>query len=322
MNSNTFFSEAKEKSFWQTSPVICFLSDSFPLLFFNQLFSFLKSKNTVDVDRLKSLDANDFQGALQQTFLGERKSYWLGNDLEKLPAKKREKLNSAIKKYSGPHTIILFLSKSDSLATFCKKSACVIELEQDINYSFFTMFTKFFEIESQKTKVALIKSFFNRNESVSLDEFCLFMRYLEVASASTMKEFLNNSGMINEASASFYSLSQLFFEKQEKQFFLLWSKLSQNFPDTFWASYWIDQLWRAYHVTLLSRQNKHVEAKRISFKLPFSYLKTTWRTSSLQELSNSCDSVYQIDYALKRGSTFCSLDLFFNNYFKGRFKGG
>jgi hypothetical protein len=118
---------------------------------------------------------------------------------------------------------------------------------------------------------------------------------------------------------SLYTLSKLFFTKQKKKFFSLWATCQEEYTVPFWTVYWGEQLWRAYHVTKFLKQNNFPAARRFAFRLPPSFLKDDWRQCSLPELEKAYAMVYDIDFAFKVGSTFCSLDLLYSSYFLGKF---
>jgi|SaaInlLV_10m_DNA_2_1039722.scaffolds.fasta_scaffold00047_42 hypothetical protein len=316
MKSEAFFSLIKEQTFWDSAPVICFKSESYPLLFFCEFIKLLKRKNIILIDQLKDLNTN----ILYQSFLGQRKTYWLGNALEQIKLKERRNYEKFLENYSGPNTICLFVTDDYKFSSSMKKNIKVIDFEQRVDQKKVVEMAELFEVKNVKQKITLVRHIFQNGGAISFDDACFLIRYFEVTNVPLMKVLINETDVFGKVSGSLYSLSQYFFSKQEKQFFSLWSSMSINYPETFWVSYWIDQLWRAYYVVKFLHQNKINEAKRISFKLPFSFLNSSWRNCSLKELINACGFVYNIDYALKRGSTFYSLDLFFCNYFQGVFR--
>jgi hypothetical protein len=66
-------------------------------------------------------------------------------------------------------------------------------------------------------------------------------------------------------------------------------------------------------------QKQFVNAKKMSYRLPYSFINKDWQRVQIDELVECYEFLYQIDYAIKTGSTFCSLDLFFAHYFAGIF---
>jgi len=67
------------------------------------------------------------------------------------------------------------------------------------------------------------------------------------------------------------------------------------------------------------KQNNIVQAKKMSLGLPFSFTKGYWQDFSQQELINEYSFLYRSDCALKLGSTFPLLDLFYSKHFQKEF---
>ena len=154
---------------------------------------------------------------------------------------------------------------------------------------------------------------------MSLDEICMLMNYFFVTSMRFGEQLKQNLAAIIEPQSSLYSLAQSFFKKQKKLFFSLWAQKCNEYPVPFWTTYWSEQLWRAHYVVKFMQQNNYPAARRFGFRLPNSFIKGDWRLCSTTELKKSYEMIYDIDCAFKRGSliasSFCSLDLFYCNYF-------
>jgi hypothetical protein len=106
-------------------------------------------------------------------------------------------------------------------------------------------------------------------------------------------------------------LSQALFDRKSRQFFLQWQRVSLIYPPQFWISFWSEQLWRACSYIQLQKDGKRDEAKKIGYRLPFSFLNNAWRTYSIGELQQAHSLLYDIDYHLKQGGNEYSLELLY-----------
>jgi DNA polymerase III delta subunit len=110
---------------------------------------------------------------------------------------------------------------------------------------------------------------------------------------------------------SLFSLSQALFDRKPSSFFKLWKQFSQKYSVPFWITFWSEQLWRAYCYVRLQKNGKEAEAKKIGYRLPFSFLNRSWRNYTLEELKTYHHLLYEIDYQVKNGGSAYALDLFY-----------
>jgi hypothetical protein len=324
MNFSDFLTQATNKSFWEQNKIICFSGKEYSFLFINNLFKLLQEKNALAEPYrsliLESTDENKLQSHLQQSFLGQKTFYWLGECDSKETTKKKNTLDFLIE-YKGPNFIAFFLNE-DKITTKISNALqkiTLIELEQ-CNESLFAKITTIFDKNFSKEKLDLVKKIFLKINIISIDQAFLLMQYIEIISlkaAEKSYEYLLN--ITSTLKPELYTLSQYFFNKQHKTFFSTWSKIQQDYPEMFWISFWAEQIWRAFYVTKFLKENNFAKAKSLSFRLPFSFLKNDWKTFSLNELANAYEFLYTSDFKLKTGSTICSLDMFFLNHFLGNF---
>lgn len=313
-----FLAEAKDPAFWQKHPVVGFRGTSCPFLFFNRLFVFLKQKGVVSVDFLQTKDSTEVQKTLQQSFLGATSFYWLG---DMGPVTKSRKKNTTLSveqlaRYTGPHRIAFFLSDEHTLSYAAEKKMTVITVEPMVNRGLMQDLVSFFE----RTKKGKDGSFlFGTVHEFILDTACVLMDYLDVTSTRASGDLAAYVLALAEPEASLLSLSRAFFAKEEQTFFDLWKRFHDEFPPVFWVTYWSEQLWRAYFTVSFLRKKKMAEARKMAFRLPFSFVRADWQNCSCKELLHAYKFLYTSDVALKKGSTFCTLDLFYFNYFIGSF---
>ena len=315
-----FLEKAKKDSFWMDNAFYGFHGEEYPVLFFSQLFLFLKKKKIVSFDLAQRGSVKDFLPSLQQQFLGEKKLYWLGQQVDQVAKKNKRELLEFLSGYSGPNVVGCFFPDESVFKDFQNSDSFFIQLETVVNYDSFLVITDFFEIEYSTKKKAQIKKFFDGSEGLPLDVACMLIYYLDVAGIRNTKDLEHYVNIVNPFSGSLFSLSQYFFAKDAIHFFPLWSKMFGTYPDIFWISYWSDQLWRAYNVVTLLTNGKNREARCFSFRLPYAFANKDWKKSSSQEILKAYDFLFKTDYGLKRGLSFCSLDLFFGKYFGGAFQ--
>jgi len=313
MNFNDFLKKASSPTLWRTSSIY-FNGKSYPHLFCSQLFSFLECKKILPAHpTYLSLDGPEGIASLHQSFLGERLTYWLGDVSERICSKNKKKVVDLFS-YSGPHTLIFFVQGEVSLSR--KGSAESIEIPDQIDRNLFERLLLFFEKKGIKEKRELIESIFAQSPTLSLESACRLIDYFDVVNPRLKNEFsARYVAWLVEPTASLFTLSEYFFARREKAFFELWKTLHENYPPLFWIAFWSEQIWRAHFVVMFLQDNNITQARSMSRRLPFSFIKTLWKKHSLQDLSAAHDFLYKADYAAKTGSTFCTLDLFFANHF-------
>jgi hypothetical protein len=315
-----FFAQAKKKSFWQENRVICFQAESYPLLFCRMLFKFLKEQDVACISPLQAEDRLTLWKTLQQSFLGETSFYWLGSITEKIKSKKRKNepdIVEILSLYRGPHSVAFFLPTDYKLSVSAKKRMVVVDVSEKLSIVDARELFLFFNHTLSSTKSMRIADLMKRAGRVPLDICCMLTNYFVVTNLRHVDELERNLISMIDPELSLYDLSQAFFSKNSKKLFSLWASCHNDYTMPFWVAYWSEQIWRAYNVTNFLKQKNFPAAKRFSFRLPSSFIKTDWRKTSLSGLKHAYNMLYDIDFAFKKGSTFCSLDLFYSNYFLG-----
>lgn len=322
MKISEFLVKAKETSFWKESTTFCFRGNSYSFLFLRVLFNFLKKKEIVSFDCLRVAEKNLLLASLQQCFLGQKSFYLLGNVVDNISSKSKKNKQDVIDflaSYQGPHSIAFFLPREYKFSSKKTKNVMQVDLEDISNEKELFAVLKFFEQDLSSDKINILKNILKEVGTIPLDAICMFINYFMVTNfrltSLLPRHFIN----LLEPEVSLYSLSEAFFSKKEKLFFKLWSECHNEYSAPFWIIYWSEQLWRAFHVTKFLKQNDLISAKKISFRLPFSFVKSGWKTCYLNELLNAHKFVYDIDFAVKTGASFCFFDFFYYKYFLGKF---
>lgn len=323
MKFSEFLKEAKKESFWKSNRVVCFRSDTYPVAFLRRLFDYLKAKNILQSANLLNTDRLQLWKTLQQCFLGETSFYWLGDVVESVKKgrsrKKEPDIVEILSLYRGPHFISFFLHREHKTSTSTLKRMLVVDVPDQITETFLQPFFSFFDTKISKEKLEMVRHIVGGAHGASLDAVSVISDYLSVTSIRFADELKKNLSSIVHPELSLGELSHAFFRKKERSFFRLWAKCYNDYGVPFWTAYWGEQLWRAYNVVKFLKQNNFHAARRFSFRLPPSFIKGEWRACSLEELKKAYNMVYDIDFHFKKGSTFCSFDLFYSSYFLGKF---
>ncbi len=303
-------------TFLEKSKTVCFKGEKeYPLLFFSMLFQKIKKENKINIKILDCtvLDNTSIIAQCSTNFLGLRTVYWLKNT-HKLTAKKKTELLNFLKNYTGTNIIVFFLlnvEKSvvsndfDRMVTIPDKinQKIMMQLSEKIVVSHYSI--------SKKNIDLIIKKY----KTFSLDTACLLLHYLLVLGSNADSFMKNYLGTLIEQDYSLFMISQYFFQKNAKQFFSYWKKIYKNYSLQFWIIFWSEQLWRAYNVIEYMSNKKFADAKRISFRLPFSFLQKDYKTIDTQILAVLHQQLYDFDYALKNGGSEIGLEIAFVNFF-------
>jgi hypothetical protein len=298
--------------------LICFRSqDNYPLLFFSLLFSWLRKEQSL---RIVSIDVEHqkeslMQAQLETSFLGSSLFYWLGN-FSKYSKKMQNQWIAYLQKYQGPHTVAFFLTKETSVSF--SDYASIVTIPSIISYEEMLQLQQLFFISSEASR-QFIEQVTKKRQKISLDLFCLFLNYGLLSGKSSEGFFSDWIDHLLPLQPSLFELSQYFFAKNRQQFFLKWVQIHNDYNAQFWVTFWSEQLWRAALWTNLSRNKSFNEAKKIQFKLPFSFLRYDWKKYYFAELQSAHQFITSADYHLKNNSSVYVFDLFFSKFFLNQF---
>ncbi len=312
----TFLKSIDDRSFWKKASNFCFAGQEFPARFFSDLFKYINNKNFLPAPlqqiALHSTPKESLQIAISQSFLGSQTFYWLSHCDESI--KSNQGIILDLFSYQGPNYVSFFTTQTPST----KYNGITITIEQSLNIEHIILLQKIMEMNLPEKKIALIKRILKKNNTskINIDAACMLLNYVELTSIKTMASSeIYLSSLINEH-GSLNLLSEYFFARNQKLFFSTWARIHQEYPEIFWITFWSEQLWRAIHVVKFLSNKNFVLAKKMSFRLPYSFIKNDWQLCSADQLKQSYEFLYAIDYALKRGSTFPALDLFYIRYFQ------
>ncbi len=321
MEFKYFLLSARTPEFWQAHKVYCFVGDEYPLTWFNALFNMLEGKQIIQVPYQRifvdTIEKKAFYAMLSQSILGSFSFFWLGNLSEEKDNKSTRDLMQFIASYQGPHVIAYFIDQVPK--SLSNKFVNVINLPKEITSQQCQDVADFLSIDLDAKKEDFLKKLLPSPITIDLETSYMLIRYLELISVKYLNDYTQFLTNIIGNSPSLSLLSEYFFAKNSQQFFGIWASIQSSYPDVFWVSFWSEQVWKAYHVRGFLLDKNFVQAKRMGFRLPYSFMNRDWQKSNTKELAKAYEFLYYMDYGYKTGSTFCSIDLFYMNYFTGKF---
>lgn len=292
--------------------VIAFQGSEYPLLFFSLLGSRLKAANVpFEAIDCAEHDSSFLEAKFQTSFLGQQLFFWLKNS-ESLSDRMRKWLFKFVADYQGPHTI-MFFAPADALLTLNKESVLVI-IPHALDGKTLTSLALCFNNGTSNAAQA-VTTLCKGRESISVDKACLLMHYAQLLGAHTQQFTAQWLDKIITTDHSLFTVSAHFLGKKPKAFFEMLMKIDGHYSGIFWVSYWSDILWRAYHYVSLTQAKQFNEAKKISNRLPFTFIQRDWKLHKAHDLKNAHNQLYAIDFALKNGASEGILDLFYAQYF-------
>lgn len=318
MELSEFIKKASTVVSNEDSSVIIFQGTTYPHLFFTQYFDELKFQLNTDLKML-DIQSNDFniRSQLSTSFLGMSCIYWLA-DASSLKLKQKDNFIKYLLSYQGPHKIIVFLDSKISLAQ--QKNLFIVHIKDKYFIDDARALWCEIDLEESKKIAYFLTQIYKVKNSYSLDELCVLKNYLDLVGSDPKLFYQTWIPRLVIADTSLFTLSQLFFEKKEKQFLNLWLQIKSLYSDMFWVSYWSDQVYRAYFFIRFTNTENYAAAKQVSFGLPFSFLKQSYKTYQLHELQGFHQQIYSIDIALKNGGNSYEIDQLYIDFFIGKFK--
>lgn len=286
---------------------------SLPILFSSYIITQLKQYIVVESIQVTELSFSQILSQLQTSFLGMQLTYWL-KGIEELDKKTQQSLFRYLEHYEGPHQILLFCSEQYISRSGGLK---IIELPEHVNANLISSLVSFTGKKSvyiEKQLTSLVKTY----DDLTLDQICMILQYVQIISKSD--DVTQLVDRIVESERSLFTLSQHFFAKNAQAFYQLWATYEDHYPMTFWCVYWSEQLWRAYYTRLYMERSQYPLAKAISARLPFSYIQRDWKKTSLVELKNAHQWIYELDRAYKNNiEPVSGIDIFYNKFFLNEF---
>jgi len=311
----TFLQSLYDPEFWKSAPCFVFQGQEFPSLFFSSLFDLITQKNILPVSLqrlpLHSASKSNVQASLGQSFLGSCNFYWLGylDESEKW----HKESSSELCLYKGPN-VIAFFAKSE-LKVPQSGNITLVQIDHVVNFELFSLLQNIFGATLPEKKTLFIRKLFKIQPNISLDTACMLINYIDLTSVKMIAQSEKYLLGLVSSQPSLTQLSEYFFSKNPERFFNLWMTLQNDYPEIFWITFWSEQIWRALNVIQYLNKKDFINAKKMSFRLPYSFLKKDWQFHKRADLAELIEQLYTADYALKRGSSFPTLDLLYVRHF-------
>ncbi len=301
------------KDNYKEYPVCFFTYESqYPGLFFTDLLKRLSKIDTIILKNISStLDSKElFEAEINTTFLGETRTLWLGS-ISDLSLVEQSKLVYICESYKGPHRIIVSSAIKDLPKSF--SSINTFNLDQELTIkdkeaiiSFFYPVLKYSSVQKISGGIVVFKK---------IDDFIMFAHYAMVLGKNTDLFIRDWLPKIVISDSSLFTLSQYFFSKKIIPFWNMWNNIKDQYPATFWTTYWAEQMWRAYFVIIMQQNNNIIDARKMAYRLPFSFIQKDWRNISLSKLLQAHSMLYQIEWRIKNGGSEDHFDLLFYKFF-------
>jgi hypothetical protein len=158
---------------------------------------------------------------------------------------------------------------------------------------------------------------YERCAEVKLDTAALLFEYANLIGKGAEQFFDEWLFNIVSLETSLFRLSQHFFAKDARLFFAQWEQVRNHYPVHFFVSYWSEQLWAGHLFTLLAKQGKITEARKIGYRLPFSFIQRQWHRYQNGELKKAHEALIALDSGIKLGAPEAIIDLFYSSFFQG-----
>lgn len=309
MNIISFLSYLKEFNFGVKDQVLYVQSKVYPLLFLGLCKAILQKKGihiqTLDV---QGLSEAILTAQLEMSFLDMHNIYWL-TGIDQLDEKKQLKIFNYCNTYTGPHILIVCINESYVPGSH----KYVVTLDTLGKAEFNELALLLYPAYAQRS-IKLSAYIFKQYKTIPFDSAWLLVHYsilLGVSIESFVQDWLDN---ILAPEKSLFTLSSAFFARKSIPFFTLWEKIKDEYPGVFWTTYWSEQFIRAYFYIALMQDQNTVEAKRIAYRLPFSFIQKDWHKVTLPELQKAHDLLYTMDHNNKNSLGIYGFELIFAQF--------
>lgn len=292
--------------------VISFQGSSYPLLFFSLLCTRLKERGiAMEIIDCRENELFLLESKFQTSFLGNQLFFWL-KDIGQLNDRTRKWLFKFIAEYQGPHTIAFFASAD--VALVLGKQSISIDIPEQIDQKVLASLGTLLGRQGAVTGQVLARMCKGR-EGITVDSACVLMHYAQLLGAN-MELFVTQwLDKVITPERSLFTLGTHFFAKKPKLFFELLAHVGPQYSDVFWVSFWSESIWRAHHYVMLTKSKQFGEAKKISNRLPFTFIQRDWKLHTAHNLKIAHQHLYEIDFALKNGASEGVLDAFYTKFF-------
>jgi hypothetical protein len=294
------------------------IKDEYPIIFFSYLFSWLRRQTTVSLERidLSCIDVSRAIALMQTTFLGNQHLYWLSG-ITQLEKKKAQELRDFIQSYNGPH--ILIVIDDQEYKSQSAHHVLSLTVPEECDMALYKLMNSVFMPELRQNS-SLITTLWTYYDQLPLDTACMLMKYAQLVPTMDEKAIDEWINKVIAPDTSLFSLSTYLFAKNSTMFFKLWKKVEPLYSPAFWVIFWSEQFWRAHYMVRYLSAKQPVMAKKIAYKLPFSFIQRDWKKVTIDELGKAHAYLYTIDWHVKNNGNSLILELFYSQFLQGAFK--
>jgi hypothetical protein len=294
-------------------PVVCFVGEQYPLLFFSWLLPRMSPEDQQFISlELGQHSHAEIRAQLETSFLGQQSVYWVRNIGDESARELRSWIGY-LQEYTGPNSVLFFVPET---ALPSKHTMHTITVPAAVDGQLLELLLKTIATMSEHNAHTFAKKVLARYRTISLDQAYLIAHYVQLSGCS-MDDFIHEwLDKILVADASLFALSTAFFAKNTQDFFVLWAQLEQLYSPQFWVSYWAEQLWRAYWFVRFMQVGDNLEAKKISYRLPFSFMQKDWRRYDPEQLKHMHAQIYTVDFQLKNSGGAFAFDTIYGSFFE------
>jgi len=289
--------------------VIVLQAADYPALFMRALLAKIARESVIKpmtID-LATADLKQVQLQLSTSFLGQRCRYWLGN-LNQLSAKNVTTLTKFLSNYQAEHTILV-----GSANVITGPGVITIPCPATVDKKLMCELFALYSTAEQQRCALMARDIFMHIQTTSLEQAIQILNYASVLGANRALFIDQWFDKIVKQENSLFQLSGLLLA-QNNNFWPLWARVHDSYEFPFWLAYFSELFFRANFYILYRKQQKLAEAKKIGFRLPFSFLQRDWQRIEPLALQQTHQRLTDIDYQLKNGASPTTLDSLFTTW--------
>lgn len=254
-------------------------------------------------------DVSELEQATAMSFLGSYSLYYLLN-FDLLADKKRAQFASFLKKYCGSHVLVVFVSAELKI-----DGALYEEISDTLSLPHVLKLVDRFEDDS--TVSVRRRAFYSALQPHVVFTPEIFGRLWCYASLVGSRVDSFKTSLLPHlvvADFSLFEVAAAFFAKDIQKFMKLYGALAGEFQPPFWVTFFSEQLYRAYWYLYFKEQQKLIDAQKIGYRLPYSFLQKDWRLHKRADLHKLNKAIYLFDTQFKQGGTPLALDCILTSY--------
>lgn len=279
-------------------------------LFFRALLAKITRESGVKptVIDASAQEIGQIQLRLSTSFLGQSCLFWFG-DTSMLPLKTSAALMKFLANYQGEHQVLIFAPKEIS-GPSCLTVACPEKIDKKL----FNELVVLYDSAEQARCKAITNIIFKKLDILTLEQAICVLEYARVLGANREIFCQQWLEQIIKPESSLFQLAGLLLAR-DPDFWLLWARVQSTYEFPFWLAYFSELFFRAHFYCAYREQQKLTEAKKISYRLPFSFIQKDWQKINREQLRTAHDQLNLVDYNLKNSASGASLDSIFTSFF-------